>query len=75
MKFSPNCRTTKLGMIYAFLERFYSLLIGNGSIFNPKSGLGKSLDPQVSGQWQGTQPMCGNGGSLGCQKQLRWGDS
>ena len=52
MKFSPKCRTKKLGMIYTIWEVFaYFLiwevfacfLIGKGPIFSPKSGLGKSL--------------------------------
>ena len=33
------------------------------------------LHLQKNGQRQGTQPECGNGGSLGCWKQLSWDDS
>ena len=40
MKFSPKCRTKKLGII---LGSFCSFLIGKGPIFGPKSGVGKSL--------------------------------
>ena len=36
MKFSPKCRTKKLG-------NFAHFLIGKGPIFFPKSGLGKSM--------------------------------
>ena len=44
MKFSPKCRTKKLGMIYTILECFcLYFLIGKETIFGPKSGLGKSL--------------------------------
>ena len=41
MKFSPKCRTKKLGMIYTIPGCFCSFLIGKGLLFGPKSGLGK----------------------------------
>ena len=46
MKFSPKCRTKKLGMLYTILGSFCSFLNwegGKGPIFGPKSDLGKSL--------------------------------
>ena len=43
MKFSPKCRTKKLGTIYTFWEVFVYFLTGKGPIFGPKSGLGKYL--------------------------------
>ena len=43
MKFSPKCRTKKLGMIYTILGSFCSFLIGEEPIFGPTSDLGKSL--------------------------------
>ena len=43
MKFSPKCRTKKLGMLYTILVYFCSFLNGKGRLFSPKSGLGKSL--------------------------------
>ena len=36
MKFSPKCRTKKLGMIYIILGCFCSFLIGKGLKFGPK---------------------------------------
>ena len=51
IKFSPKCRTKKLGMIYTILGGFSSFLncIGLWPIFGPKSGLGKSLDRSMTG--------------------------
>ena len=46
MRFSPECRTKKLGMIimiYTILGSFCSFLNGKGPILGPKSGLGKFL--------------------------------
>ena len=43
MKFSPKCRTKKLGMIYNILGSFCSFCNWEGLLFCPKPGLGKSL--------------------------------
>ena len=44
MKFSPKCRTKKLGMKYTpFWEVLFIFQFGRGPIIGPKSGLGKSL--------------------------------
>ena len=43
MKFSPKCRTKKLGMIYTIVGSFCYFLNWKGAIYGPKSGLGKSL--------------------------------
>ena len=39
MKFSPKCRTKKMGMIYTIMEVVAHFLIGKGSILGPKSDL------------------------------------
>ena len=44
MKFSPKCRTKKLGIKTPFWENFAHFLNWKGPITGPKSGLGKSLD-------------------------------
>ena len=44
MKFSPECRTKKLGMTYTTFGSFSHFSIGKGLLFGPKSGQGKSLD-------------------------------
>ena len=43
MKFSPKCRTKKLGMIYTILGSFCPFLNWEGVDIRPKSGLRKSL--------------------------------
>ena len=47
MKFSPKCRTKKLGIIYTILGSFAHFLIVMGLILGPKSGLGKSLPVNI----------------------------
>ena len=48
LKFSPKCRTKKLGIIYTFGKFLLHYELERGSIFNPKSGLGKSLVPKLN---------------------------
>ena len=43
-KFSPKCRTKKLGMIFTILGSFCSFLNWEGPMFGPKSSLRKSLN-------------------------------
>ena len=43
MKFSPKCRTKKLGMICTTFGSFCSYFKSDGADIGPKSGLEKSL--------------------------------
>ena len=51
MKFSPKCRTKKLGMIYnTIFGSFAHFSIGKGPIFGPKPGLGK-IPGNIMSDW------------------------